>query len=266
MALAEWLLEHGAGPNATGHPGKPGPSLYEGAMRLGHVELAELLVRHGARRTPVKTDPVREFAVAAFALEREAVTGLVASHTELLHSTKVIFAAAEKDRADVVELLLDLGVPIELENERKQRPLHAAAWSDAVGVAKLLIDRGAEVDPVETEWNNTPLDFAVYGQHRRMIDFLARYSRDIWNLVFIGAVDRVRDVLRESPERAKVVSGQRQTPLMWLPDAEDAALEIIALFESFGADLALRGSDGLTAADRARRRGLGRAAAILEGT
>jgi ankyrin repeat protein len=155
-------------------------------------------------------------------------------------------------------------VSVELENENGQRPLHAAAWSDAVGVARLLIERGAEVDPIETEWNNTPMDFAVYGQHHRMIDFLARYTRDIWNLVFIGAVHRVGEVLRESPELARAVSGNRQTPLMWLPDDENAALAIIELFRSHGADLHLRGNDGLTAAGHANRRGLVRAAEMLE--
>ena len=50
LSLAEWCLTHGANPNAA-----PGPqrrnrqrSLYEEALVRGHVEMAELLVRHGA--------------------------------------------------------------------------------------------------------------------------------------------------------------------------------------------------------------------------
>jgi hypothetical protein len=34
-----------------------------------------------------------------------------------------------------------------------------------VDVARLLIRRGAEIDPVESNWNNTSIDFAIYHEH-----------------------------------------------------------------------------------------------------
>jgi hypothetical protein len=154
-------------------------------------------------------------------------------------------------------------VPIEVENEQKQRPLHIAAWHDALRVAQLLIDRGAEIDPVESSWSNTPLDFAVYGQLPRMIELLSHHSRDIWNLVFTGNVERVREVLNEQPDLARVVTKRNATPLMWLPDDEPSAVALVRLFVAEGADPGLRDTNGLTAADHASRRGLEEAAALL---
>ena len=188
---------------------------------------------------------------------------MLAHHPEYLHSTKAIFAAARQDRADVVAFLLDLGTPIEVEDAKKQRPLHVAAANDAVRVAGLLIQRGAEVDPYELNYNNTPLDFAVYHDYPRMIELLIPHSRDVWNLTFVGALHRLRDVLTAEPHLAKV--SWQTTPLFQLPEDEQNALEIAELFLEHGADPAFRSkNDGSTAAGVARKRGMRQVAALLE--
>jgi ankyrin repeat protein len=219
--------------------------------------------RNGATPSGAAIDDAQSFVAACLRLDRDRAEVLLAEHPEYLRSTAAMFAAAESDRADVVALLLDLGVSIEVENQQHQRTLHAAAWSDAVRVAELLLERGAEVDPRENEWQNTPLDFAVYHQHRAMIELLCRHSRDIWNLVFVGRVDRVRDVLRDEPALAQSITSRNETPLTWLPDDEGAALAIAELFLAHGADAGIRDHDGLSAADHASRRGLVDAAALL---
>src|SRR5262249_31225326 len=50
--LAEWCLAHGANPNAPPPRAQslPQHSLYEQAVRAGHMEIAELLIRYGAER------------------------------------------------------------------------------------------------------------------------------------------------------------------------------------------------------------------------
>jgi ankyrin repeat protein len=265
LLLAEWLLSHGASANAApaADPRLPKASLHAVAVRSGKREMADLLVRHGATPSGAMIDDEQAFLAACLHLDRERAEALIAEHPEYLRSTAAMFAAARQDRPDVVALLLDLGVPIEVENEHRQRPLHAAAWSDAVHVGQLLIDRGAEIDPRESQWQNTPLDFAVYGQQQRMIELLNRHSRDIGNLVFVGSVDRVREVLRDDPALAKSVTKRGETPLTWLPDDEAAAAEIVRLFLAHGADAGVRDRSGLTAADYASRRGLEEAAALL---
>jgi uncharacterized protein len=179
-----------------------------------------------------------------------------------LRSPEPIFAAARKDRADVVELLLNLGVSIEIEDASKQRPLHEAAGHDAINVARLLIERGAELEPVETNWNNTPLDHAMYGNLGRMVQFLSGFTRDVFRLAWIGNIERLREVLSEEPERARV-SDDQNTPLMWLPDDETKAVECASLLIAYGAEPSITNKDGLTAADLAEKRGLYDAADLL---
>jgi ankyrin repeat protein len=264
VELAEWCLAHGANPNSGPPRAKtlPQGSLYEYAMQLGHHEIAELLVSHGATRVEVTIDPEMTFINACMRLDRDEVVRISREHPEYLKSTKAIFHAAEHDRADVIAMLLDLGVPIEIEDPKKQRPLHIAASHDALQVAQLLIDRGAKIDPVEENWSNTPIDFAVYQELPRMIDLLAKYTRDIGNLVFTGHVSRVRELLAADPKLATMTWDG--TPLFWLPDDNEKAVEIVDLFTAFGADAGFRRKDGATAADIARRRGLDEAAEKLD--
>ncbi len=266
IELAEWCLANGANPNAAPgrDPRQPKFGLYENAVRAGHVELAEILARHGAERRDIVLDDEEQFVTACLRLDRDEASRLVRLHPEFLQSPKALFAAARGDSADAAAFLLELGVPIEIEDAKKQRPLHVAAANDAVHVAALLIERGAEIDPYEQNYGNTPLDFAVYHDHSRMIELLRPHSRDVWNLAFIGDVDRLRDVLLAEPHLAKV--SWEATPLFWLPEDEGKAVEIVRLFLKHGADPNFhRKNDGATAADVARRRGMNRVGALLDG-
>ena len=265
LELADWALSHGAAPNAEpARDGRfPRHTLYEEAIRRGSTEMAELLLRHGATRTDVQPNRESEFVAAALRLDRSEAKRLLEQHPGYRQSTKALFAAAKQNRADVVELLLDLGFSADLEDNTKQRTLHMAAYDDAVDVGRVLIERGAEIDPVEQNWNNTPLSAAVYTHAQRMIELLGPYSSDVWHVMFIGAVDRMRELLEQQPERVTSTSSERSTLLMWLPDDETRALELIELLLAHGVDPTVRDEMGRTAADYAVRRGLERAAARL---
>jgi hypothetical protein len=267
LELAEWLLAHGASPN----PARPRDrrmrskhSLHEVATQSGFAEFADLLVRYGAEPGKKRADDEAAFIAACLRLDRAGAEDALARHPKLLRSPRALHLATELDRTHVVTLLLDLGVPIELANKHKQRVLHVAAWRGAMRVAALLIARGAEIDPRESQWSNTPLDFAVHGYDEQMIDLLAPHSRDIWNLVFTGKVARVREVLATDPGIAKTVSKGGYTPLMWLPADERAAMEIVELFLAHGVDATVRNKEGMTAEDWARKRWMGEVADRLK--
>ncbi|HWO02275.1 MAG TPA: ankyrin repeat domain-containing protein, partial [Blastocatellia bacterium] len=265
LKLAEWVLSHGASANADppSDPRFSKRSLHEEALRLGFPEMADLLVRYGATPSaPFVLEGVEAFAAACFRLDRDDALSRLAGHPEYLLSTEPIFAAARRDRPDVVELLLDLGTSIEIEDEHKQGPLHEAASHDSLRVAELLIERGAEIEPVETNWNNTPLDHAMYGNLPRMVEFLSRFTRDVFRLTWIGNIERLREVLNEEPDLAKA-SADDDTPLMWLPNDEARALEITRLLLAHGVDPTIRNKEGQTAADIARKRGLDDVAEVL---
>jgi len=263
--LAEWVLARGARPDPppARDPRFPKRSVYEDAMIAGEHGIAELLVRHGATPVAPTLSEEEEYVGACLRLDRTEIQRHLERHPEYLRSPAALFEAARRDRADVVALLLDLGVPIEIEGRNGERALHAAAGHNALNAARLLVERGAEIDPRERSYNSTPIGFASYGDHVQMIDFLSRYSRNIWTLTFRGYADRVRAVLREQPDLAKSTTKDGVTPLWWLPDDEEKALQIVDALVQHGADPNARSKEGSTALDWALRRGMARVAQRL---
>lgn len=265
--LAAWCLEHGASPNAPPAPtrraGDRRLSLYEGAMEQGRTEIAELLVRHGAVRVPIESTPMRSLITAAWQLDRERVDAILREHPELRSSPEALFRAAEENRADVIHLLVDAGFSPDASDHKNTRALNHAAWSDSLDAARALVERGAQVDTRERNYGGTPLGNASHFLHRRVMDFLAPLTNDIWNLTYNGYLDRLRVVLAEKPERARV-DWDTWSPLLWLPPHdEDIALQMAKLFVQHGADPHRRDDNGVSPADRADALGMTRVAVYL---
>jgi ankyrin repeat protein len=259
LRLAEWALTHGASPNSdtSANPKyKPTRTLYEVAVMLGQTAMAELLLHHGARAVTPTLAPDEAFIAACMRLDRTAAAALVEGHPEYLGWHRAMFEAARRDRPDVIALLLDLGVPLEIADDHNTRALHHAAANNALGAAKFLVERGAAIDPRETAYNATPIGWAAHGDRIEMIDFLSRYSRNVWTLAFRGYVDRLREVLREQPDLATQTDSEGGTPLWWLPDDDAKAMEVVELLLAAGADPAVKNHAGRTAADWARTRGM----------
>ena len=266
LALAEWCLTYGASPEPAQPPHsrvRSSRSLYEEAHARGFSEMADLLARFGAEATAPSLTPEERFAAASLSMDRAQVQRVLTEHREYLASPVAMFAAVQRDRLDVVKLLLELGVSPEVEDRTKQRPLHVAVSHDAVDVAAFLLELGVEVDHRETNWGSTPLAWAVYGLKWPMIDLLTPYTRDVWNLAAAGKVERLRELLTKDVSLATIAHPNGYTPLMLLPDEEAKAIEIVELFLAHGADPKKRNGDGKTAADLARARGLEEAAELL---
>lgn len=265
--LAAWCLEHGAGPNVPPARDKRmlQTSLYEGAIRAGQLEIAELLVRHGAERVSVAPSPLQSLTEAALRLDLARVDAILREHPDLRSSPEPMFRAAEQNRGDVIHLLIDAGFSPNVADDKNTHALNRAAWSDAVDAAKTLVARGADIDSVEANYGGTPFGNAAHFLHRKVMDFLAPLTKDVWNLTYNGYVDRLREVLAEDPRRARV-DWDTWSPLLWLPPHdEDVALETVKLFVQHGADPRRRDSNGVTPVERADALGMTRVVAYLRG-
>jgi len=170
-------------------------------------------------------------------------------------------AAAQHDLRDVAALLLDLGMSPDL-HDHGQRPLHAAAASDSLGVAALLVERGAEIDARDWKYGDTPLGWALHLERPRLVALLGQSSRDVFSLAAAGCLERLRQVLAAEPELARAVHGN-ETPLFRLPADEDRAIQIVELLLAHGTDRTIRNGSGQTAADCAERQGFDAAADLL---
>lgn len=256
---AAWLLAHGANPRAKHSYTKR--NLHTSALLHGHTPMAELLAKAGAQ---VETLEGREaFQAACLQLDVEAARTLAREHPEYLQDASTLLTAARYGRADVIELLLDLGTPIDVQGITGERALHAAVWTDSAPIAQLLIERGAEIDARERKFNATPLSWAIHLDKPQLAEYFSTVSSDLFSLVFLGKLERVRSLLDAQPSLLKTVQGGN-TALFRLPDAdEDLALEMAELLLSRGADASFKNGAGRTAADEAERKGMDALAELL---
>lgn len=256
-----WLLAHGA--DARGANAYSKLPVVKHAAMAGRREIVELLASHGAA-VPELSDE-EAFSGAAMSGDLDTLRRLAAAHPDYGSQLGAMFAAIQQDRADVAALLLDLGMSPDIGDKQGYRALHCAADCDAVETAKLLIARGAEIDSFESRYGATPLGHANYHKRAGMVALLAPTSRNFRGLCFVGALDRVRELLLEDPTRANREDRPGEPALFCLPDDEDRAVDLAELLLSFGADPTVRNPLGQTPAEAARRRGLDDAADLLSG-
>jgi len=260
IARVRWLLEHGA--DADGVNFYSREPLIKHAQLAGREDVAELLVRHGASRLQLTDE--EQFLAAVAAGDLDAIRRLAMGHPEFLTRHRAMFSAIRRGRADVAEALLDLGMSPDVGDDKNFRALHYCAHSGAVDIARMLIARGAEIDPFELRHGGSPLTHAVYNGQSEMTALLADHSRNFRGLCFAGTVERLRALLTEEPDRANREDRPGETALFCLPDDQEKAIEVAELLLSFGADPGFRNPLGQTPAEAARRRGLDDAAALLD--
>jgi hypothetical protein len=137
-----------------------------------------------------------------------------------------MFEPARRNDTAAMALLFDVGVSPDVAAADNTWALHIAGRADSVDAAELLVAKGAEIDPVETTWQGTPIGTATYSGCQRVIDFLARRSRDIVTLAFNGKVERVRELVEADPSLARTAP-DGDSLLFWLPrDDEGHAVAI----------------------------------------
>ena len=257
---AEWLLDHGA--NADGVHAYSNRPLREEALVYGHVEMADLLVRHGAKAAVLEASAA--FQAACMRLDRETATRLATENPDFLREPEPMLNAARQGRADVVSLLLALGMDVDVSDGTQQRGLHNAVMGGSLDVVKLLVAHGANVDRPTTRFGG-PVGFAAHFGRCDIARFLAPLSRDVFNLTSLELGDRLGELFAEEPGLVNAVAPRMGiTPLFCLPDEEDAAVEMTTLLLHHGADPAFVNKEGITPAQHARQRGLIAAAELMD--
>jgi ankyrin repeat protein len=255
-----WLLAHGADATTSNFYSKR-PVIREAAA-AGAEDIVDMLARHGATR-PALSEPER-FLAAARTGNIPELRRLAQANPALLNAPEAMFAAINAQRIDIVETLLGLGMSPDIGDDRNFRALHLTTHRGAADIARLLIARGAEIDPFELRYGGSPLTHATYHERPEMIAILAPLSRNFRGLCYAGAVDRVRELLAEEPDRANREDRPGEPGLFCMPDDEEKAVALAELLLSAGADPAFRNPLGQTPADAARRRGLDDVAALIE--
>lgn len=134
--ITQLLLDHGADPNAFDQAGR---TPIERALLAGRIQVAQLLLKEGARLDP----------------------------TELLYQ---IARHGPADR-DVIGFLVQQGAQINQPDAAGDTALHIAIQAKHRVVSKFLIAQGADVNAVN-QAGKTPLQLAIADGQQQLIDLL----------------------------------------------------------------------------------------------
>jgi ankyrin repeat protein len=168
--VTDALLEAGADPGASDEDGL---SALRRAVRAGKDDTAARLRGLGA---PDDATDVDRFICACLNADRDRAERILADHPGLRdlfddRDRAVIVEAAGSRPAQTIALMCDLGFSPHARKTHDfgwgEQPLHTAAYAGNVGVVRVLLDAGAEVDARDARFDATPLCFATVGSREQ---------------------------------------------------------------------------------------------------
>jgi len=178
-----YLLQHKANPNVQ-TDGSLSP-LHIAAMQ-GYVNIAKLLIKHGAaidandkkhHHTPLHiavTAQENNLELTALLLEEGAKVNIHGTH----QGWTPLHLAAVYGRADIAKLLLDKGADIDCKDQINETPLHKAVSYKNIETTKLLLKRGASVN-TKNEFGETPLHKAAINADSEMVIILLENGANV---------------------------------------------------------------------------------------
>jgi hypothetical protein len=175
LERTQLLVRHGveiAGP-LTGDSGMSGGRTpLELARLCGYSRIAEYLVSAGAADTAF--EPADAFVAAALVADRDAVSRITTAEPGVVDAVRgthpaLIMRAAVAGRLDSVAFLAELGFDVNALGRRDapveqpwETPLHHAASTGDVPLARLLLSLGASLDVRDARYDSSPLGWARY--------------------------------------------------------------------------------------------------------
>ncbi|XP_053423821.1 ankyrin repeat and SAM domain-containing protein 6 isoform X3 [Nycticebus coucang] len=239
--LVRFLLRRGASVNSRNHYGW---SALMQAARFGHVNVTHLLVDHGADinaqnrlGASVLTVASRggHLGVVKLLLEAGAFVdhpnpsgeppGVGTSRDEPLDIT-ALMAAIQHGHEAVVRLLMEWGAdPNYAARTVGWSPLMLAALTGRLGMAQLLVEKGANPDHLSV-LEKTAFEVALDHKHRDLVDYLdplttirpktdeEKRRPDIFHALKMGNFQLVKEIADEEPNHVNLVNGDGATPLM----------------------------------------------------
>lgn len=146
------------------------------AARAGDLAKVESLVATAPDAIAARDDQGRTALWHAAQRNRIEVVRLLLDHGADANArdsagAPVLFLAAGGGRREIVDLLLQKGADIGTRNDAQETALHVAANYGRAEVAALLLDRGADIE-ARTKYQYTPLQYAAWQPRQEIIDLL----------------------------------------------------------------------------------------------
>lgn len=174
LSVVQILLERG--PDALASlSDTDGWSPIHAAAQFGHVEIAELLLRHGADHTARNNEGVTPFHSTAFQGNVELACLFLARGAEINaqddNGFTALHIAAERGLTEYVSFLLSRNADAELPCRNGRTPICSACFNGYVGVIRLLFERGLSFGAMDNNgWY--PLFLAAQNGHLEVVRLL----------------------------------------------------------------------------------------------
>jgi ankyrin repeat protein len=175
----------------------------------------ELLTLHGAAET---LSPNQQFVAACMLGDDALASRLLAAQPGTTGKLPadcrgLLHDAAWRGNLEAVRAMLAVGFDVAWGNEHQATALHAAAWKGHVPLVQLLLRHNAPLDVRETEFDCTPLEWALHGSqnypHRNAGETTAirdeSYATIVTSLLAAGSPRPVDRLVRICSDRVQEV-------------------------------------------------------------
>lgn len=190
-----FLLDHGADPNVVSVYNQR--TAYVNAMVMGRPDLAEYLLKRGAKAEPLTT---REQLLSAISSRnKESIWSLLLKEPELAKGAEFLHHAAQSAGLEIVLELISKGFDINGLSHDGQTILHVYAWEGDDKAISTLLELGANPDIKDDTHQSTPLGFAIYAKSRKVVQLLTQHSENIIEVVACENVERAKILLARQP-------------------------------------------------------------------
>lgn len=235
LALMELLIDAGAvidGPDSS--------SSVNACLRNGRGEAAEYLANRGARLDLEGAAGVGRLDIVKSFFDDSGALKPAATRQQLIDG---FTSACTFGRTSVIEFLLDHGMEVNTKLKGGSTGLHWAAYEGHGDTVRLLLERGAQVEMADGNYQGTPLHWTLYGRgHARPRERERRsYYETVALLVhagakfdpgwFAGDADRERamEKIRSDPQMMAVLRGELQGGLPSPPNTPVSSGRVVQL-------------------------------------
>ncbi|TGJ82709.1 hypothetical protein E0Z10_g6062 [Xylaria hypoxylon] len=184
LETVRYLLAEGADPNYLNELGK---SPLFCASESGNKGIVSLLIRSGASLDAVNSEGFSSLQLAARNGNLDVVKQILcfleggnraaqsSSRHSGVESKSPLHFAAEYGHNDVVQLLLDEGLPCDSKDSDSRTPLSYACQAGLLPTVKLLLEQRVDVNTQDST-GRTPLSYAAAGGHPGVVAVLMEQS------------------------------------------------------------------------------------------
>ena len=152
-----------------------GLTLLHCAADMGHEEMVDYLVEHGAQLQPRDDEGLTPLHMAAMGGHIGVVEMLIdlGAYWNVRddEGNSPLLLAAREGNADMVDCLIDCGGNVLARNDKGESALHLACEAGSMDLVKLLLERNLDIN-CRNKKGETPLDIASVNGHDHLVEWM----------------------------------------------------------------------------------------------